>query len=184
MGPGLPRTVLGMTLHNNARHLREAAESILAQSDRDFMLLMLDDGSVDETESIAREYARQDPRVQYLRHPQRKGMVPTWQEVAAQAAAAYPGAEYFAWVSDHDRWHPDWLSRLASALQRNQHAVLAYPMTPRIDEYGAITAKEPRRFDTSGAPDRAARWREFCHSGFGSGDMVYGLMRLPAVRAA
>jgi glycosyltransferase involved in cell wall biosynthesis len=182
LGPS-PRTILGMTLHNNARHLREAADSILAQSDRDFMLLMLDDGSTDETEAIAREYAGHDPRVRYMRHAERLGMVPTWREVASQAAAEFPNAPYFAWVSDHDRWHPDWLARLVSALDGERQAVLAYPMTPRIDETGAVTAKEPRRFDTAGTIDLAARWREFCHNGFGSGDMVYGVMRMSALRA-
>ena len=40
-----PRIVLGMTLHNNAAHLREATESLLSQTCGDFVLLMLDDAS-------------------------------------------------------------------------------------------------------------------------------------------
>jgi glycosyltransferase involved in cell wall biosynthesis len=73
-----PRTVLGMTLYNNARHLREAADSLIRQTHTDFVLLMLDDGSSDDTEQIAREYERRDPRVRYYRHGHRRGMVPTW----------------------------------------------------------------------------------------------------------
>jgi glycosyltransferase involved in cell wall biosynthesis len=38
-----PRVVLGMTLYNNARHLPDAAASLLAQSHGDFALVMLDD---------------------------------------------------------------------------------------------------------------------------------------------
>src|ERR1051325_8269197 len=97
-----PRTVLGMTLYNNTRHLREATDSLLGQSDRDFALLMLDDGSSAEVEAIARDYEQRDHRIRYFRHAQRQGMVPTWKEVAEIARREYPQAEYFAWVSDHD----------------------------------------------------------------------------------
>src|SRR4051812_29368735 len=93
------RTVLGMTLYNNARHLREATDSILAQSDRHFSLLMLDDGSSADVEAIARDYERRDARVRYWRHQARHGMVPTWKEVVEIARREHPAAEYFAWVS-------------------------------------------------------------------------------------
>ena len=178
-----PRIVLGMTLYNNAGHLREATGSILAQTQGDFALLMLDDGSSGEVEQIAREYERQDGRVRYFRHPQRQGMVPTWKEVVQIARREHPDAEYFAWVSDHDRWDARWLARMVSELDAHPAAVLAYPQTLRMDEDGAPMDKEPRVFDTSGVHDASERWRRFCWSGFGSGDMVYGLMRMRALEA-
>jgi hypothetical protein len=180
----MPRTVLGMTLYNNPRHVREATDSILAQTHRDFALLMLDDGSSDEVEAIAREYERQDRRVRYWRHQQRQGMVPTWKEVVEIARREHPGAEYFAWVSDHDRWDPRWLERMLAELDAHPDAVLAYPQTLRIDDAGALVDKEPRVFDTSGVTSTSERWRRFCWEGFGSGDMVYGLMRMRALEAA
>src|SRR5215475_9725100 len=63
-----PRVVLGMTLYNNARHLPDAAASLLAQSYRDFALVMLDDASSDETPAIARTFAASDERIRYFRH--------------------------------------------------------------------------------------------------------------------
>lgn len=179
-----PRVVLGMTLYNNARHLREATESLLAQTDGDFALVMLDDGSNTNSEHIAREYETRDRRVRYWRHPERRGMVPTWREVVQIARREYPSAEYFAWVSDHDRWAPQWLARMVAELDAHPEAVLAYPQTLRVDDGGALVDKEPRVFDTSGIGDPRDRWRHFCWSGFGSGDMVYGLMRVRALAAA
>ncbi len=179
-----PRTILGMTLYNNARHLREATDSILEQTDRDFMLLMLDDGSTSNVEGIALEYEQRDDRVRYFRHPQRRGMVPTWKEVAEIARHEYPQAEFFAWVSDHDRWDSRWLAGMIAELEAHPDVVLAYPRTLRIDERGAVIDKEPRVFDTSGVPDARDRWRRFCWAGVGSGDMVYGLMRTSALAAA
>jgi len=179
-----PRTILGMTLYNNARHLREATDSILGQSHRDFVLLMLDDGSSSEVEGIARAYEQRDPRVRYFRHPQRRGMVPTWKEVVELARREYPQAEFFAWVSDHDRWESGWLARMIAALEADRGAVMAYPRTLRMDDNGVFIDKEPRVFDTSGVRDARERWRRFCWAGFGSGDMVYGLMRVSALEAA
>ncbi len=179
-----PRTVLGMTLYNNATHLREATDSILGQTHRDFALVMLDDGSSDEVESVAREYEQRDGRVRYFRHQQRQGMVPTWKEVVEIARREHPGAEYFAWVSDHDRWDARWLARMIAELDAHADAALAYPQTLRIDDNGALVDKEPRVFDTSDVASPVDRWRRFCWSGFGSGDMVYGLMRMRALEAA
>jgi glycosyltransferase involved in cell wall biosynthesis len=179
-----PRTILGMTLYNNARHLREATDSILGQSHRDFALLMLDDGSTTDVEGIAREYEQRDARVRYFRHQQRRGMVPTWREVVEIARREYPQAEFFAWVSDHDRWDSRWLARMIAELEAHPDVVLAYPRTLRIDDNGVCIDKEPRVFDTSGMPDARDRWRRFCWAGFGSGDMVYGLMRMSAIVAA
>ncbi len=181
---GSPRIVLGMTLYNNARHLRAATESILAQSCRDFALVMLDDGSGDETEAIAREFERADARLRYVRHPQRQGMVPTWREVFEASTRLHPAAEYFAWVSDHDVWAPTWLATLAAELDAHPEAVLAHPLAPRVDDAGAVVEKTPRTFDTAGLVEPLDRWRQFCWEGVGSGDMVYGLIRVGALRGA
>ncbi|HEY6509502.1 MAG TPA: glycosyltransferase family A protein, partial [Vicinamibacterales bacterium] len=104
--------------------------------------------------------------------------------VAERAMRAYPSAEYFAWASDHDRWHPDWLQRMVTTLDADPGAVLAYPVTRRIAPDGAELDKGPRMFDTADCADLGARWRHLCHEGVGAGDMVYGLMRVDAFRKA
>lgn len=173
-----------MTLHNNARFLPEAVASLRAQTMSDFAMVMLDDGSSDETETLAREYAATDARLTYVRHAARQGMVPTWQQAFELATAAHPSAEYFAWVSDHDRWAPTWLEALIDDLDQHSDAVLAYPLVTRIDEAGHTLEKAPRSFETGAVTSPRARWSRFCWEGFGSGDMVYGLMRIAAARRA
>ena len=173
-----------MTLYNNARHLPDAAAALLAQSYRNFALVMLDDASSDETPAVARTFGAGDERIRYFRHDERAGMIPTWREVVQIATRDFPSAEYFAWVSDHDRWHPQWLARLVAQLDANPSVVLAYPMTQRMEPDGTPVEKDVRVFQTIGLSEVSDRWREFCRRGVGSGDMVYGLMRVPALRAA
>jgi glycosyltransferase involved in cell wall biosynthesis len=180
----VPRVVLGMTLYNNARHLREATASLLSQSYRDFVLVLLDDASVDETEAVAREIAASDPRVRYFRHDSRQAMIATWREVVEIARRVAPSAMYFAWTSDHDRWHPQWLERLVRELDADKGAVLAYPITRRISQDGVELDKGPRLFDTALQESLSSRWRHMCRASVGAGDMVYGLTRLDALAKA
>jgi hypothetical protein len=183
--PREPRVVLGMTLYNNARHLRDALESLLAQTYSDFMLVLLDDASSDHTETIAQEYAARDARIRYFRHADRKAMIATWREVAVLAARECPSAVYFAWVSDHDRWHSRWLAAMVAELDRDPGLVLTYPITRRITvDTGDELDKGPRLFETTAFADVRSRWRYFCRHGVGAGDMVYGLMRLDALQRA
>jgi glycosyltransferase involved in cell wall biosynthesis len=177
-----PVVGIGLTAHNRASYLRRALDSLLAQSRGDFQLVVVDDGSRDDTPAIAAEYAARDPRVRYVRQDERQGMTATWRR-AFEEATREPSVRYFAWASDHDVWHPDWLARLASVLERSD-AVLVHPLARRIDEQGAVLPKPPRRFATAGLGDLDARWRHVCNEVVAAGDMVYGLMRADAVRQA
>ena len=179
-----PRVVLGMTLYNQARHLPEAIESLLAQTATDFVLVLLDDGSTDATRTVAKGYAVRDPRVRYHRHADRQGVIAAWRELVDLAERECPTAEYFAWVNDHDRWAPGWLEALRAELDTHSEAVLAYPLTARMTPAGEAIDAAPRRFDTAACVDTGDRWRRFCRRGVGAGDMVHGLVRLEALRDA
>jgi glycosyltransferase involved in cell wall biosynthesis len=179
-----PPVAFGMTLYNNVHRLPQAIESLLAQTDPWFGLVLLDDGSADATEAVARRYAASDPRVRYMRHAVRRGMVPTWSEVVELAAREFPAAQYFAWASDHDWWHPDWLGRVRAGLERHPTAVLAYALTQRVDDNLVPLDKPPKAFDTTALDNPAARVLAFAAEPVGVGDMVYGLVRLEALRRA
>ncbi|MFQ5915451.1 MAG: putative sugar O-methyltransferase, partial [Nitrospinota bacterium] len=75
-----PEVGIGMTLHNNARYLEEALDSLLGQTYEDFGLILVDDGSTDGTEEIVRRYAARDRRIVSYRHNKRRGMVASWRK--------------------------------------------------------------------------------------------------------
>jgi glycosyltransferase involved in cell wall biosynthesis len=178
-----PSVVIGAALHNRAEYLPEALDSLLAQSFEQFGLVLVDDGSTDDTESVARAYEQRDRRVRYVKFDERRGMVAAWRKAFEEATAA--GAEYFAWGSDHDRWHPNWLATLVDTLEGHPEVVLAYPLTQRIDPAGMLLDKPARRFETFGVEDWRARWSRISHSdSLAAGDMVYGLARAEALRRA
>lgn len=179
--PPSPRVVIGAPLYGQAAYLREAAGSILAQTYRDFVLLLIDDRSQDDTLAIAQTLAEQDPRVHVVVNDQRLGLLANTNQALALARERCPGAEFWALGSDHDVWHPRWLETLVALLERHPEAVAAYPQTQRIDEHGRPYNREPPwRWDTVAICPRRRRMRA-AFTGMAAGDMVYGLFRMRAL---
>lgn len=48
--------------HDEAKYLAEAIDSVLCQTEQDFELLLVDDGSSDGSDAIALSYAERDPQ--------------------------------------------------------------------------------------------------------------------------
>ena len=179
----MPRVIIGSPLFNHAKDFREAIESILGQTFTDFALVLVDDCSNDETPEIAKEYVALDSRVSYQVNAQRLGLVDNACRSFELARERYPEAEYFAWASDHDLWHPRWLQELVDALDRHPEVVLAYPLNRRIGPAGEVLARKPWAFDTFGISDS---WKRLSVSirKMSAGNMVYGLYRVPLLARA
>jgi glycosyltransferase involved in cell wall biosynthesis len=174
-----PRVVLAAPLYNHGNYLGAAIDSILAQTYRDFALLLVDDGSVDNTSELCRAYAARDERICYLRNTTRLGLLGNTRRTLKLSSERYPEAEYYALGSDHDVWHPLWMERLVTALDADRSAVLAVPLTDRIDASGAIV-RAARHFTVSTSEDSRTRFRE-TYEHMRAGEMIYGLVRVRAL---
>jgi glycosyltransferase involved in cell wall biosynthesis len=82
--------------------LRSAAESVLGQSFRDLELIVVDDGSNDETPSMLDELAGRDPRVRSLRVDPPGAGAPAARNLGIDAAQG----DYIAFLDDDDAWLP------------------------------------------------------------------------------
>lgn len=69
-----------LPVYNGAATLAEAVDSILAQDEGDFELLLIDDASTDASPAIARRYAHRDPRVRAILHERNAGLAATLNE--------------------------------------------------------------------------------------------------------
>jgi glycosyltransferase involved in cell wall biosynthesis len=177
-----PSVVVGIPLYGREQWLREALDSLLAQTYRDAAFVLVDDCSPDESFAIATEFAGRDDRVVAVRNEERLGLVGAWRRAFDVARERYPGARYFAWGSDHDHWEPKWLASLVELLEANPAAVLAYPFTVRLNAEGEVVHVS-RWFDTGG--ERSPRRRlTRAASKMAPGNMVYGLFRVSALERA
>jgi len=75
MSDSPPYVSVVMPVYNGEKYLREAVESILAQTFRNFELIAVDDGSTDDSASILASYHQQDERIVILTHSKNQGIV-------------------------------------------------------------------------------------------------------------
>jgi hypothetical protein len=176
-----PRVVLGMPAYNRPNALPRAFETLLTQTFGDFALVIVDDMPTPDVRAVVDSYAASDPRIRYEPNPARLGMIGNWRHAFDRARALYPRFEYFAWVSDHDMWHPRWLEALTQALDAHPSAVLAYPLVQRV--YPNRRRSIIRRFSTVGVPSPFSRLRA-AQSGMAAGNCIYGLFRASALERA
>ena len=176
-----PRVVLGMPAYNRPDTMQRALETLLSQTFTDFVLIITDDHPTAEVKAIVDTYAAMDGRVVYHPNPTRLGMIGNWRKAFDRGRELYPGFEYFAWVSDHDLWHPRWLEVLADTLDRLPQVVLAYPQMERV--YETHRRAVVRRFDTRGLTTPLQRLRT-TSKGLTAGNCVYGLFRAEALARA
>jgi glycosyltransferase involved in cell wall biosynthesis len=172
-----------MPLYNNSKFLAEAIQSLRAQTYPNFVVVMLDDCSTDKTPIIAGRWVKRDHRFSFRRSKKRLGMVAAWRRVYELSRVRAPRAQYFAWVSDHDRWDPEWLATLVAELDGDMALVMAYPRTVKISPRGTPrAAMEPTLFETVGMSDPLARWDHTCRRLIGAGNMIYGLFRIDVLK--
>jgi glycosyltransferase involved in cell wall biosynthesis len=178
---GNTRVAFGAPVFNRAAYLEEALESLLAQTFRDFALVVVDDCSTDATPDVVRHFAAEDARVHYERNPTRVGMVENWRRAYRAAVEHTPGVEYFAFASDHDVWDPLWLERMVRELDADPAVVVAFPLWVPIDEEGQrIHANPRRRWETAGLTDPGQRLSRVA-PGRRAPNVVYGLFRAAAL---
>lgn len=82
----LPAISVVVPTYNAGRYVEEAVASVLAQDFRDFELLLIDDGSTDNTADVVSRFAA-DPRVRLLRNERNMGLIATLHRAYAQCRA-------------------------------------------------------------------------------------------------
>lgn len=121
-------SVIIIFLNPGARFLREAVDSVFAQTRGDWELLLCDDGSTDDSSDFARELAVTHPgKVVYLEHPghENRGM-----SAARNLGLRGARGTYVAWLDADDVWKPEKLAHQLAILEAHPSAAMTYgPLT-------------------------------------------------------
>jgi glycosyltransferase involved in cell wall biosynthesis len=109
---------------NAGSFIREAVESVLAQTYPHWELLLVDDGSSDGSSSVAQAFAAAHPdRIRYLAHP---GRVNKGASASRNFATAAARGEYIAFLDADDVYLPCKLERQVPLLDEHPEAGMLY----------------------------------------------------------
>ena len=115
-----PRVAVIVPAYNFARYIADALESVLAQTLADWECVVVDDGSTDETATVAARFAAADSRIRLLRQPNRG--VSAARNLALRASTA--GMVQF--LDADDRLVPDKLEEHVRYLDEHQETSIVY----------------------------------------------------------
>lgn len=115
---GQPLVSVIMPCYNSAATIETAIGAVQAQTEEDWELLVVDDGSTDDSRAVVESLC--EPRIRLI-----------VQANAGPSAARNRGIRaargcYLAFLDADDTWEPTLLEKLAGALQQNPAAVLSY----------------------------------------------------------
>lgn len=123
-GPDLTKTYpvsvsIIMPCHNGGSYLDDAICSVLSQTYSSWELLIIDDGSRDNSYNIMSEYAAKDNRIKIFQNSIAQG-----EGAARNKLIQFARGRYIAFLDCDDRWLPDKLSIQIPAMEEN-----SYPLT-------------------------------------------------------
>lgn len=134
---------------NASNTIRETVRSALNQTHRNLEIIIVDDGSTDQTQEVASCLVESDPRVRYLRKD--NGGVAS----ARNRGIAEARGEFVATLDADDLWHPTKLERqLDRFAQSDPDTALVYAWCCWIDEFGNVFGcGQPTRLEGSIFPE-------------------------------
>ncbi|HIH32318.1 TPA: glycosyltransferase family 2 protein [Candidatus Woesearchaeota archaeon] len=173
-----PLLSIGMPVWNAENYIKEALDSILRQSFKDFELIISDNGSTDNTQKICEQYARKDKHIRYIRHNENKGAAWNYNFVVSLASG-----KYFKWAAHDDNLDPKFLKKCIDVLEKDESIILAYTRAKLIDAKGKViklyTDKLNLNFLRVGV-----RYKGFhdAYKGYHECNAVFGIIRTDVLR--
>lgn len=119
MIPSSSQISIIMPTYNGERFIRKSIDSVLAQTFKDFELIIINDGSNDNTSEIIKRYS--DKRIVYLENKKNQG-VPKARNKGINVA----GGKYIAYCDHDDIYYPQHLERMAGVLEARCDIGLVY----------------------------------------------------------
>src|SRR5688572_21591581 len=122
--PRAPRVSVVISHFDRRRCLRQALDSVAAQTWRDFEVIVVSDAGPESSRAVVEAFAAAHAgafEARFVRRPSNGGVAATRNSGAAEARGAL-----LAWLDDDDLWRPGHLAALVRTLARNPGAALAH----------------------------------------------------------
>lgn len=133
-----PLVTVAISFFNNQHSIVDAIASVLNQTLTDWQLILIDDGSTDQSLALARQFT--DERIRLIADGQNKGLVARLNQSVALADGAY-----YARMDADDVMHPERLQKQVDFLRQHAEVDVVDTAMYVMDQDGNITGKRDRR---------------------------------------
>lgn len=153
--------------HNYGRFVGEAIDSVKQQTYPNWEIILVDDGSVDDTRAVVARYCAADPRIKYYYQPQ-KGV-----SAARNTGFGLASGEYLQLLDADDLLAPGKFAGQLAIFAEHPSAALVYGDTYSFRETTELAAGQQTKFTLHKAPMSGAGTELALH-------MVYDNIFLPS----
>lgn len=135
---------------NEERFLRESVQSVLDQRHSDWELILVDDGSTDQSTTIAQQLADADTRIRYVNHPghENRGM-----SASRNLGVAHASAPYLSFLDADDVWVPGKLAEQVALLEDMPDVAMVCGATLYWYSWDEASPREDRKVPPGGISD-------------------------------
>ncbi len=140
-----PLVTIGVLVFNEGKFLRQSLNALVSQNYNNLEIIISDNGSNDDTQSICEEFASQFSFVRYNRFQKNMGLAINSSHVLEKASG-----KYFMWAAGHDLWSENYLSECVRQLEVTPGAVIAFGSSEWINEQGSTLSRKYGWLDTRG----------------------------------
>lgn len=106
--------------YNRASLIGRAIKSVLNQTYQKFEIIIVDDGSTDNTREVAKKFQERDKRIKYFKHAINKGG-----GAARNTGIRNSKGEYIAFLDSDDEWYPEKLEKQIGIFNKNDENLAA-----------------------------------------------------------
>lgn len=117
--------------YNRAHLIGRAIQSVLNQTYQDFEIIVVDDGSMDNTNEIIKDFQIQDKRIRYIKHEKNKGGA-----VARNTGIKDAKGEYISFLDSDDEWLKNKLESEIDVLKNKKNCIICSTGCNFIKEKG------------------------------------------------
>jgi glycosyltransferase involved in cell wall biosynthesis len=137
-----PKISVLIPTYNYARYLDQAIQSVLNQTFTDFELIIVDDNSSDNTNTVMQKYLA-DKRISYYKNPTNLGLPGNWNKCLSLAKG-----KYLKFLMADDKFHPQLLEKFTAIFDRYPNVSVVTSNKALIDTRDAITERynQPYQF--------------------------------------
>lgn len=129
-----PKVTIVIPVYNGSNYMKDAIDSALAQTYKNLEIIVVNDGSKDNTEEIALSYG---DKIKYLK--KENGGVST----ALNLALENMTGEYFSWLSHDDYYYPDKIEKQIDFLKKQKNKdIVIYNNFRQMDAFGKDFKKD------------------------------------------